>query len=208
MATGKNSFVLYTSYVHSIDLLTNEQAGKLFKHILNYVNDFDPKEEDVLVRVAFEPIKQQLKRDLKEWRLERKKRSAAGKKGMKSRWEKQITNDNSVIKPITAITVDVNEDVFVNVNDNVDVKRERGFSPPTKEDVILAMVEKLDDFTAMGEADKFINFYESNNWKVGKNKMKNWKAAAAGWISRMKNFNNGTTKKGTSGERLDALNEF
>ena len=121
MAKGKSSFVLYTSYVHSIELLSNEQAGKLFKHILNYVNDFDPVEEDTLVRVAFEPIKQQLKRDLKEWRSERKKRSEAGKKGMKKRWDKSITKDNSVINGITKITVDVNDNVFDNVNVDVNV---------------------------------------------------------------------------------------
>ena len=34
------------------------------------------------------------------------------------------------------------------------------------------------------EADKFFNFYESNGWRVGKNPMKNWRAAAAGWINR------------------------
>lgn len=81
MAANKNSFILYADLVHSIEILTNEQAGKLFKHILNYVNDFDPNEEDVVVRVAFEPIKQRLKKDLKKWRTERKKRSDAGRKG-------------------------------------------------------------------------------------------------------------------------------
>lgn len=35
------------------------------------------------------------------------------------------------------------------------------------------------------EYEKFFNFYESKDWYVGKNKMKNWKAAASGWISRL-----------------------
>ena len=30
----------------------------------------------------------------------------------------------------------------------------------------------------------FFNWYESNGWKVGKNKMKDWKAAVRGWTSR------------------------
>lgn len=126
MATGKKSFVLYTSYVHAINLLTDEQAGKLLKHIFNYVNDLDPKEDDVLVRIAFEPIKQQLKRDLVKWKSERKSRSKAGKKGMKSRWGKAITNDNtaitkdnSVINGITKITDNVDVNVNVDVNENV-----------------------------------------------------------------------------------------
>ncbi len=32
------------------------------------------------------------------------------------------------------------------------------------------------------EAEKFFNYYESNGWRVGKNPMKNWKAAAANWM--------------------------
>jgi len=128
MAKGKSSFVLYTSYVHSIELLSNEQAGKLFKHILNYVNDFDPVEEDTLVRVAFEPIKQQLKRDLKDWRLERKRRSAAGKIGGKKSAEKRATNSKqsqAIVEPASKIeakqAVDVNVFEYVDVNVDVNV---------------------------------------------------------------------------------------
>jgi len=32
------------------------------------------------------------------------------------------------------------------------------------------------------EAQKFFNYYQSNGWKVGKNPMKNWEAAARNWI--------------------------
>lgn len=34
------------------------------------------------------------------------------------------------------------------------------------------------------EAGRFYSYYQSNGWKVGKNKMKDWKAAARGWIMR------------------------
>lgn len=34
------------------------------------------------------------------------------------------------------------------------------------------------------EATKFIAYYESIGWKVGRNPMKNWKSAAAGWAAR------------------------
>ena len=30
----------------------------------------------------------------------------------------------------------------------------------------------------------FFDFYQSNGWKVGKNKMKDWKAALRGWSRR------------------------
>lgn len=39
--------------------------------------------------------------------------------------------------------------------------------------------------TAAHEAEKFFNYYESNGWMVGKNKMKSWKHAANNWASRV-----------------------
>mgnify|MGYP007071596812 CR=1 FL=1 len=87
MAENKKSFILYCDLLGTISKLPDDQAGKLFKHILEYVNDKDPKIDDnLLLEVAFEPIKQTLKRDLQDWERKREARSAAGKKGMESKW--------------------------------------------------------------------------------------------------------------------------
>jgi len=64
MAKEKNGFILYNDIIHTVEELSDEQAGKLFKHILRYVNDKNPITEDVLIKIAFAPIKQSLKRDL------------------------------------------------------------------------------------------------------------------------------------------------
>ncbi len=42
--------------------------------------------------------------------------------------------------------------------------------------------------TASDMAQKFFNYYESNGWKVGRNKMQNWKAAARNWLLNAKDF--------------------
>ena len=34
--------------------------------------------------------------------------------------------------------------------------------------------------------DRFFDYYTSNGWKVGKNKMKDWKAAANNWLRKNK----------------------
>ena len=67
MAKDKKGFILYCDVIHTVEKLTDEQAGKLFKHILKYVNDQDPTPEDVITEIAFEPIKQSLKRDLQKY---------------------------------------------------------------------------------------------------------------------------------------------
>ena len=67
MAKNKKGFILYCDVIHTAEKLSDEQAGKLFKHILKYVNDEDPTPEDIITEIAFEPIKQSLKRDLQKY---------------------------------------------------------------------------------------------------------------------------------------------
>ena len=54
------------------------------------------------------------------------------------------------------------------------------FAPPSMEEVEQYISTKGYHFTA----DEFIAFYESNGWKVGRNPMKNWKAACTTWENR------------------------
>ena len=112
MAENKKSFLLYCDLIHTVQKLNDQQAGKLFKHVLEYVNDLNPQTDDILTEVCFEPIKQNLKRDLRKYEEIRKKKSDAGKKGMKKRWKKD-NNDNTCYKTITDIT----DNVIVNDND-------------------------------------------------------------------------------------------
>lgn len=118
---NKDSFVLYTKYIDTFKELTDEQAGKLIKVILEYVNDMNPEPEG-LIKIAFIPIKQQLKEDLVKWKEEKQKRSEAGKKGMESRYSnvnKELTNDNNVSKCYNK-TSNVKNDL-TNLTDNVNV---------------------------------------------------------------------------------------
>lgn len=75
MAEGKKSFLLYADYIHTFEHLSDEEAGKLIKILFRYVNDQNPQLDDRLLKIAFEPIKMQLKRDLTNWETEKGKRS-------------------------------------------------------------------------------------------------------------------------------------
>lgn len=39
------------------------------------------------------------------------------------------------------------------------------------------------------ESESFFNYYESNGWKVGRNKMVNWKSSLTNWVKRSQDFN-------------------
>lgn len=79
MAENKKGFILYADLIHTVEKMSANKAGLLFKHILRYVNDQDPKTNDPIIGLSFEPIKQQLKRDLEKYRKKQQQWSAAGK---------------------------------------------------------------------------------------------------------------------------------
>ncbi|KGO88073.1 hypothetical protein Q765_03180 [Flavobacterium rivuli WB 3.3-2 = DSM 21788] len=89
MAADKKSFLLYCDLIHSIEKMPDEKAGVLFKHILRYVNDQNPVTDDLLIEVAFEHIKQSLKRDLAKYESTR----AKNKQNAEKRWNKQNANE-------------------------------------------------------------------------------------------------------------------
>jgi len=121
MAKEKKGFILYADLIHTIEKMPVEKAGELFLHILNYVNDKNPISEDLIINLTFEPIKQQLKRDLNHWESVRVKRSEAGLASAKKRQQKSTkrTSVKSVQQSSTNPTVIVNDNVKVIVNDNV-----------------------------------------------------------------------------------------
>lgn len=54
------------------------------------------------------------------------------------------------------------------------------FTPPTVEEVQAFISEH--GYSV--DAQKFVDYYESNGWKVGKNPMRDWQAAVRTWVRR------------------------
>lgn len=90
MATNKKGFVLYCDLIHTMNKLTDDEAGKLIKLVLEYVNDLNPKVDDRFLEIVFEPIKQQLKRDLSSYDETIVKRVDSGILGNLKRWNKDL----------------------------------------------------------------------------------------------------------------------
>ena len=57
------------------------------------------------------------------------------------------------------------------------VKKRKQFKPPTVDEVEAYCQERMNNV----DAEAFVDFYESKGWMVGKNKMKDWKAAVRTW---------------------------
>jgi len=134
MAEGKNKITIYRDWIDFFEPLTDEEAGKLIKHFLRYVNDLNPS-SDRITELLFEPMKKILKRDLKKWEAVIVDKSQSGKIGNLKRWHidlynqvinKQITIEQAELiangrKPSHNIANAINssQNVAVIVNDNV-----------------------------------------------------------------------------------------
>jgi len=81
MAADKNSFTAYCDWGNVFDKLTDEQLGKLTRHIWDYVRDKNPETDDQITELLFIPIRDSLKRDLKKWEKRCEINREVGKKG-------------------------------------------------------------------------------------------------------------------------------
>jgi len=78
-------------------------------------------------------------------------------------------------------------------------KKRNRFVPPTVEEVEARCREM--GYTV--NPDRFVNHYGSNGWMVGKNKMKDWHKALAGWQSRDRERQKDTTRDRTLADDLN-----
>ena len=120
MADNKKSVLLYCDIIHTVEELTDDEAGKLFKHYLRYINDLNPNPPDKLTQIVFEPIKQNLKRDLKKWESIIDKRKVAGSIGGKQK----VANAKSAKEIVANVAVIDTVNVTVKeINNNIDIRK-------------------------------------------------------------------------------------
>jgi hypothetical protein len=174
MAKDKKSFVAYCDWLESFEELTDEEAGKLAKHLFRYVNDLNPEAPDKITKMCFIPIKQSLKRDLVKYEERADRARENGAKGGRPKTQKTQSVISEPKKPDSV-------SVSVNVNDSVNVKDD-GIKPPSLEEVISYFDEN--GYTKES-ATKMFEYYEESRkpsgrvWKDGRgNTVKNWKQKA------------------------------
>lgn len=195
----KNSFVMYTDYMEQVSMLSREQRGDLFTAIMAYASNTELPNMDGVTMMAFCFIRSQMDRDRSKYQETIEKRREAGKQGgrpkangsdEKAKKANGFSEKQTEAKKADNDNVNENDNVDVNVNDNEDEnekekkkgtnvpKENSRFVPPSVENVIEYCREN--DYRYV-DANYFVDFYISKNWYVGKNKMKDWKAAVRNW---------------------------
>ena len=104
---------------------------------------------------------------------------------------------------ITLVNIPSKEKLTDNTNINInninltDSNNKGRFKKPTLDQVNDYCIERNNNV----DAEAFLDFYESKDWKIGKNKMKDWKACVRTWERR-------ETKKTTIGKLHSQINAW
>ena len=110
-----------------------------------------------------------------------------------------VTQGNAIEKEIE-IEKDIEKEVKSVCTDKPPRTR---FQPPTIEEVQAYCSEKGYHI----DAERFVDYYTSNGWMVGKNKMKDWRASVRTWVKKDNEPKKLKSGFGTEEERR-ALHKF
>ena len=129
MPDGKKSFVLYTDQRGPLEMLPDDELGRLFLALFRYAEsgqepDFDTEFQTDAAEMAFRFIQKTLDRDAAAWEETREKRRASGSLGGKQRAANQANAWNAkrsqAFQPVIG-TVNVNGTVNESESENVPV---------------------------------------------------------------------------------------
>ena len=176
---AKDSFIIATELLRDKEMekLSNEKLGELFRSILTYAKTQEHEEmDDMFLEAKFDDFMEFFDENEKKYqeKVERinKINSNRNNNGTTSeRHRNDIVSDN--------VNVNVNDISKEKDDTNVSSKEKSPsrFIPPTVAEVRAYCQERRNNV----DPETFVDFYTGKGWMVGKNKMKDWKAAVRTW---------------------------
>lgn len=192
---SKPGVMFYFDIRPCIKRLTLEEKGVLFEAILDYAELGVVPELDGVLGVAWDFIQPKLDRDSGQYdrKVEQKQYAVFVREVKKSggipptfeEWRgvsdiecNQLISTDIERYPTSTSTITSTSTSTSKENMVADKPPTRHkFSPPTVNEVKTYCQEQ--GYSV--DAERFVSYYESNGWMVGRNKMKNWQAAVRNW---------------------------
>lgn len=201
----KPGVMFYFKTGEAIKDLDYETKGRLFDCIMEYGQFGTVPELSGALAFIWPFVKQRIDDDSERYAEIQKERVKSGSNGgkAKARNAKQaVANATIATENIASLSTSKQNCPNTNTDTNTDTEPNnytigafsgptiirQHFVPPSADDVRAYANEK--GYTI--NPDAFVDYYSANGWKVGKNSMKDWKAAVRTW-TRKENNNGRTT---------------
>jgi len=186
-------FTFFESYHKALSRLSDEHYGRIVRAISKFVFDGEEpdfsEDTDWVIWELTKPIIErgfEISNARKEANLSRRSFSGGAPLGNRNSAKQQQTTTKQ-----QQTTTDKEEDKDNEMEEDKETEhilfKKNNMKKPTVEEVQSYFFEQAPDSSRV-DALEFYDFYESNGWKVGKNPMKDWKAAVRNWV-RNKNKN-------------------
>lgn len=167
-------FVFQDEYLERLAKLSDQEIGRLVRALAKYHATGEMQELAGRESIAFDFIKVDI--DRIDQRYEAKCETNSNNRKRSS----TIVNERQQTE--TDVHKDKDKDKVKDEDKEKDKEKDNkrhyvAFHPPTIDEVAEYCREKGYNI----DAEHFVSYYESNGWRVGKNPMKDWRAACRTW---------------------------
>lgn len=182
---------LYYSYRRKLEKLSDQELGRLVRALLQYGETGEAEQLAGRESIAFDFIAD----DIERARAAYNERCAKNRRNIQKRYADDSEPGTTVYDGIPSYTNEYesyqtkdktkgkDKDKSLPSNDGKgNISRATRFVPPTVDEVR----EYCGESGKNVDAERFVDFYASKGWMVGKARMKDWRAAVRNWASRDK----------------------
>ena len=171
---------MFVDYLDAIEPLGDAERGRLFTSLLEYARTGEAPQLGGNERFLFPMMRAQIDRDNAAMTGLSEARSKAGKIGAEAKQANAGFAKQNKQMPTLPSKLSYDKDKDKDKDKDESITRARRFTPPTLDDVLAYVRERGSDV----DPQRFLDFYASKGWMVGKNPMKDWKAAVRTWEKR------------------------
>ena len=178
---ARSHLKIYLSFEDDTECLSDAERGRLLLAMVRYAKDGTEPSLSGNERFLWPVVRGQIDRDIDVY----ESKVSAGRAGGLAKAENSKSQQN--LAEVSKSQQNLAEVSTIKIKDkdkeeDKDKDQDKGvsgarFAPPTPEDVAAFCRERGNSVDPV----KFCAFYQSKGWKVGKNPMKDWRAAVITW---------------------------
>lgn len=208
---GREYTAVPHEYLEEMDCLSDAEFGRLIRALLDYSMTGREQALSGQEKVYWKRVRNRENRYQESFGEQEKAKTQRAKNAANARWSQKQNacactsnaKDANACTSITSNAKNANTKAKANTDTKADIEENKADKPPTRSRFLPPTVDDVwaycqeQNYIAVSPKN-FVDYYTANGWKVGKNPMKDWKAAVRNWNNR-ENANSRASRNNTSG---------